>query len=776
LGGGMVSEVFVLENLACAHCAAKMESEIEKLDGVAAATLTFATKKLRLTHTGGDILPRLQEICAKIESEVKVIAAETKLPHGYAKKTYRMENLACAHCAAKMESEIEKLDGVKSVIITYSTKKMQLIAKDHAAILPQVQAICQRIEADVRVVSEEKAKGGAPEAKKNTADLIQIAVGAVLFIAAMTNLVPNEWKIGCLLAAYAVLGWELLVKAGKNFIKGQLFDENFLMTIAAFGAFYLKEYEEGVGVVLFYRIGECFEEYAVEKSRRRIMDVVDLRPEEVTLALEDGSTAKIAAEDAKEGDIILVKAGERVPLDGVVIAGETQLDTSPITGEPVPLKAVQGTSAVSGYVNLDGVISLRVEKVLSESMVTKILDSMENAAAAKPKIERFITRFARVYTPFVVGAAVLLAIIPSLVTGNWDYWLYTAITFLVMSCPCALVLSVPLAFFSGIGIASKAGILLKGGAAIEGLNKINLVAMDKTGTITKGEFAVQKIDAEDGFSGEDALQLAASLEKYSTHPIAVSISQKAQEDAVSLLEIADVKEQAGRGIEGILAANGAKVLCGSKSFLEENGVKAAVKGDIQSTEVYIACQGKFVGCIYISDAIKDGSAAAVADLKRQGLKTAMLTGDGELAAEYVAKAAGIDVVKARLLPQDKLAALQELRKENGAVMFVGDGINDAPVLAGADVGAAMGSGADAAMEAADVVFMTSDMRALPQALAIAKATNKIAWQNVVLALGFKAAVMIVGIFGMASLWLAVFADSGVAMLCVLNSIRMLFKK
>ena len=574
--------------------------------------------------------------------------------------------------------------------------------------------------------------------------------------------------IAVCLAAYVILGREVVATALKNLTKGHVFDENFLMSIATIGAFFIGEYPEAVGVMLFYRVGEYFEHRAVERSRSQIMEAVDLRPEVVNL-IEDDEIHVIPAAEALVGDELLVRPGDRIPLDGVVVKGDSRIDTAPITGEPVPVHVTAGDSVTSGCVNGSGQLVIRVEKELSESMVTRILDSVENAAASKPKIDRFITRFARVYTPAVVAIATATAIIPSIVTGDWNHWVYTALSFLVMSCPCALVLSVPLAFFSGIGKASKAGILFKGGMSIEAMTKVKAVIMDKTGTLTKGDFRVQKVAG-----GHDVLKLCASCEQFSTHPIGQSIVAAAREKGMELFQPDNLDEIPGQGIRARVDGN--TVLCGSERLLREAGIRFDPVSDEAGTCVLVAVDDRFVGFLVISDTIKEGAKEAVSGLKGQGIATVMLTGDAVEAAEAVAKEVGVEEVHARLLPHQKLEMLRQVRWEKGAAMFVGDGINDAPVLAGADVGAAMGSGADAAIEAADVVFMTSDVRAIPEALDIARKTNAVAWQNVVFALAVKFAVMLLGLLGFASMWLAVFADSGVAMLCVLNSIRMLYKK
>lgn len=565
-----------------------------------------------------------------------------------------------------------------------------------------------------------------------------------------------------------------MLEAVRNIGKGQIFDENFLMSLATIGAFVIREYPEAVGVMLFYRVGEFFEDLAVRKSRGQIMDAVDMRPEVVNLVQEE-EIRIIGAEEAKIGDVLLVRPGDRIPLDGVVVEGESRIDTSPITGEPVPVKAETGDKVLSGCVNTSGQLKIRVEKPLSESMVTRILNSVENAAASKPQMERFITKFARVYTPVVIVLALGTAVLPSLVTGNWNYWIYTALSFLVMSCPCALVLSVPLSFFSGIGAGSKKGILFKGGVALEALNHVKAVVMDKTGTITKGNFVLQKIVSARRMTEEELLKICASCEQNSTHPIGIGITAAAKEKGLELESPAELEEIAGHGIRAEIL--GSEVLCGNRKLMEKYKVSLKeYKNDAYGAEVLVAIDGKYAGYLLISDTIKEDAKSAVQRLNRQGIFSVMLTGDAQGSAQAVASEVGIDEVHAKLLPQDKLTELQKIRAEKGEVMFVGDGINDAPVLAGADVGAAMGSGADAAIEAADVVFMTSGMEAIPQSIAIAKYSCRISRQNVVVALAVKVLVMILGLCGFASMWAAVFADSGVAMICVLNSVRVLYKK
>lgn len=716
------------------------------------------------------------DCCDDDDDDEGTIAAATKRQGNGKATVFIVEKLGCAHCAGKMEEQVSHLPGVEAVNLTFATKQLRVWSDDAKALLPQIQDICTSIEPDVKVVIREDTVRAQKEAKNNSEDnreYLELGIGIVLFIAGkIFESSKPVYSTACFLLAYLILGIKIVWTALRNISKGQVFDENFLMSIATIGAFGIGEYAEAVGVMLFYRIGELFEEKAVERSRSQIMDVIDMRPEVVNLVNEHGDVSVIDAEEAEIGDILLVRPGDRIPLDGVITDGETMIDTSPVTGEPVPISGFEGTEVTSGCLNTSGVIKIRVEKVLEESMVTRIMDSVENAAASKPKMDRFITRFSRVYTPFVVFMALATAIIPSIITGNWTHWVYTALTFLVISCPCALVLSVPLAFFSGIGAGSKIGILFKGGAALETLKDITSVVMDKTGTITKGNFKVQDVVTFGDVTRNELLSLAASCEESSTHPIAKSIMEAAKEENISYKTAESAKEIAGHG--SVIKLDGSEVLAGNKKLMNQYHIAGEYKETTSyGTEVFLAKDGVLIGAVVIADTLKDDAKSAIASLKAQKLHTVMLTGDSESAANAIAEETGIDEVYSKLLPDEKLLKLQEQRTKHGAVMFVGDGINDAPVLAGADCGVAMGSGADAAIEAADVVFMTSSVEAIPQAIAIGKKASRIAWQNVVFALVVKALVMILGLLGFANMWMAVFADTGVAMLCVLNSIRAL---
>ena len=767
--------VYVMKNIDCANCSAKIEKKIQELPEVDDCILTFATRQLRVySSEGTKLLPKMQAIADQIEPGT-IIEVRPKNPKAVC-TVYVMKNIDCANCSAKIEKKIQELPEVDDCILTFATRQLRVYSSEGTKLLPKMQEIADQIEPGTVIEIREEGKPSSDtHDDKHDHDIPELLAGAALFIIGelLSHSMPPV-SIGCFVIAYLILGREVLLTALKNMKSGHVMDENFLMSVATIGAFAIGEFGEAVGVMLFYRVGEAFEHRAVEKSRSQIMEAVDLRPETVLLD-ENGTVREIPAGSAAVGNIVQIRPGDRIPLDGVVVKGESRIDTSPITGEPVPVSVTIGSTLTSGCVNTSGLLKMRVEKELSESMVTRILDSVENAAASKPQAERFITKFARVYTPFVVALAAATAIIPSLITGNWSHWIYTALTFLVISCPCALVLSVPLAFFSGIGAGSRKGILFKGGIALETLKNVKTVVMDKTGTITKGNFIVQDIVPSANYTAAEVLQAAAACETASTHPIGTSILLAAKEQDLSLENPAQLEEISGKGIHARLSCG--DVLCGSRKLLTEFNVDCGTYDENGAvTTVYVAINGTFAGTIQISDTIKPEAKDAIRTLKSMGIRSAMLTGDGEAAAEAVADAVGIDHVYAKLLPADKLEILQKLRAESGSAMFVGDGINDAPVLAGADVGAAMGSGADAAIEAADVVFMTSSMDAIPTAIRIAKSTGAISNQNVVFALAVKALVMVLGLMGIASMWLAVFADTGVAILCVLNSIRILYKK
>ena len=707
-------------------------------------------------------------------------------------ETLLLKDLNCANCAAKIEDRIRKMDVVETANFTLATHQLKLTGswEDREALKRDIQDICDAIEEGVTVADyERKSKAAVDDGRDNNQDndavTIAVIVVGLLFMIyeALTSFVPSiglpeSIETPIYYVAYVLLAFPVLRTAARNILKGEIFDENFLMSIATLGAIAIDALPEAVGVILFYRIGEFFEEKATDRSRTEIMNAVDMRPQEVRVidTCGGGEIVVMSPEKVEVGWTIEVRPGDLIPLDGTILEGETRVNTAPVTGEPVPVRAEPGTQLMSGCINETGRITMRVDKVLEESMVTKILDAVENAAASKPKIDKFITRFARVYTPIVVALALAVAIIPSLITGEWHRWIYTALTFLVISCPCALVLSVPLAFFSGIGNASKHGILLKGGRVIEALANVKAVALDKTGTITSGEFKVHNVETVGSHvSSGQLLSMAAAIEAVSTHPIATSIVSEAKDQGLTVEPSDFVQELAGEGMVGM--ADGQQVLVGNRRLMERYDVQGYPTEPAEyGTEVLVAEGNTYLGRIIIADEARPDSAEAIADLNRQDIKTVMLTGDAEASANYIAKETGVSAVRAQLLPQDKLSVVQDIRSEYGPTMFVGDGINDAPVLAGADVGGAMGSGADAAIEAADVVFMRPSLTAIAHILDLSKATLRVAWQNVVFAIAVKVLIMVLGLLGYASMWWAVFGDTGVSILCILNSVRILSRK
>ena len=707
-------------------------------------------------------------------------------------ETLLLKDLNCPNCAAKIEDRICKMDVVETANFTLATHQLKLTGswEDREALKRDIQDICDAIEEGVTVADyERKSKAAVDDDRENNQDndsvTIAVIVVGLLFMIydALTSFVPSiglpeSIETPIYYVAYVLLAFPVLRTAARNILKGEIFDENFLMSIATLGAIAIDALPEAVGVILFYRIGEFFEEKATDRSRTEIMNAVDMRPQEVRVidTCGGGEIVVMSPEKVEVGWTIEVRPGDLIPLDGTILEGETRVNTAPVTGEPVPVRAEPGTQLMSGCINETGRITMRVDKVLEESMVTKILDAVENAAASKPKIDKFITRFARVYTPIVVALALAVAIIPSLITGEWHRWIYTALTFLVISCPCALVLSVPLAFFSGIGNASKHGILLKGGRVIEALANVKAVALDKTGTITSGEFKVHNVETVGSHvSSGQLLSMAAAIEAVSTHPIATSIVSEAKDQGLTVEPSDFVQELAGEGMVGM--ADGQQVLVGNRRLMERYDVQGYPTEPAEyGTEVLVAEGNTYLGRIIIADEARPDSAEAIADLNRQDIKTVMLTGDAEASANYIAKETGVSAVRAQLLPQDKLSVVQDIRSEYGPTMFVGDGINDAPVLAGADVGGAMGSGADAAIEAADVVFMRPSLTAIAHILDLSKSTLRVAWQNVVFAIAVKILIMLLGILGYASMWWAVFGDTGVSILCILNSVRILSRK
>lgn len=604
--------------------------------------------------------------------------------------------------------------------------------------------------------------------KQNKKELYKILVAAVFFVLGWVVNAGETVRFGLFFAAFIIAGLDVLINAVHNIFNGQVFDEEFLMTVATIGAFCVGEYPEGAAVMLFFQVGELFQSYAVNKSRRSISDLMDIRPDFANV-LTDGKAVRKDPYDVKPDDIIVINPGERVPLDALVLTGESSLDTSALTGESVPRDVAAGSEILSGCINTSGVLTARVQKEYSDSTVNRILDLVENASNKKSKSEKFITKFARVYTPAVCFIALALAVIPSVFTGNWSVWVYRALSFLVVSCPCALVISVPLSFFGGLGGASKQGVLVKGSNYLEALAAVDTVVFDKTGTLTKGSFSVEQT------KGENVLEIAALAEIASNHPIAQCIKNAAGEGA-DASRVTDIKELAGFGV--VCAVDGVPVLVGNAKLMESNGVKDFEECKAAGTAVYVAQNGVFAGYIVVADTLKADSANAVHKLKNAGMKTVMLTGDVSEIGQKIAAEVGVDTVYTDLLPQQKVEKLEEiLAAAKGKVCYVGDGINDAPVLARADIGIAMGAlGSDAAIEAADVVIMNDEISKIATAIRVAQKTLGIVKQNIVFAIGVKVLVLILVAMGLASMWWAVFADVGVAVIAILNAIRALNTK
>lgn len=684
-----------------------------------------------------------------------------------------LEGLNCANCARKIEEKVGRMEGVKESNLNFTTTTLNVklekkVKEEH--VINEIKKIVESLEPHVKV--EKKVYGKATIKKAKFTVKSTLIIGAVLYLFAVIG--DFQGTLGLILfgASYLLIGGEVVLTAIKNIAKGQVFDENFLMTVATIGAFTINQYPEAVAVMLFYEIGETIQGYAVNKSRSSISSLMDIRADYANLII-NGKEKKVSPETVKVEDVILVKPGEKVPLDGVVIEGESFIDTSVLTGESVPRKIVPNDEILSGGINTSGLLKVKVTKKFGESTVSRILEMVENAASKKADTEKFITKFAKVYTPIVVVLAILIAVIPSIFIKDalFSTWLYRALVFLVVSCPCALVVSVPLGFFAGIGGASKKGVLVKGSNYLELLKDLETVVFDKTGTLTEGVFSVTEINTN-GIDKEKLIEVAAMAESFSNHPIAISIIKEYGKE-IDKEVIKDYKEILGRGIKAVI--NNEEVLVGNSKLMNEFNI---LYNEVDSigTVVYCAINGEFKGSIVISDKIKENAAEALINLKKAGVKkTVMLTGDNKKTAYKVGEKINIDEVHSELLPLDKVREVEELLKrsnKNGKLAFVGDGVNDAPVLARADIGIAMGGiGSDAAIEAADIVLMKDDINALVDAINISKKTNKILWQNIVFALGIKILVMVLGTFGIANMWTAVFADVGVTIIAIINSTR-----
>ncbi|AEK72048.1 cadmium-translocating P-type ATPase [Thermococcus sp. 4557] len=682
-----------------------------------------------------------------------------------------LEGLDCASCVYEIEEALKK-EGFEFALVNFTTKEL-VIEGD----VERAKEIVKRVEPDVEVLEKDGHGHTHDHGETDWGTVYSIGLSLVLFAVGIVmryHYGIDDWVVfGIFLASYLMAGWRVLRSAVINSLHGNVFDENFLIAVATLGAFAIREYPEGVAVMLFYVVGEFFQDLAVNRSRRSIKALLALKAEYANL-LRDGEVVQVKPEELKAGDVILVKPGEKVPVDGVVMEGESTVDASALTGESVPRAVREGEEILSGMVNLSGLLKVRVTRELSESTISKILELVENASARKAKTEKFITRFAHYYTPAVVGIAALIATVPPLITGDpFTPWIYRALVILVISCPCALVLSIPLGYFGGIGRAAREGILVKGSNYLDTLKEASIVAFDKTGTLTKGVFKVTKVETRNGFGEEEIIGFAALAEAHSNHPIAKAI-REAYGGELNEAEIIEYEEIAGHGVRARI--DGVEVMVGNDRLLHRFKVEhdtCHVKG----TVAHVVINGKYAGYIIISDEIKDDAPLAVKELKCLGVKkVVMVTGDSRDVAEEIAKQLGLDGFYAELLPGDKVRVIEELEKEkgDGKVVFVGDGINDAPVLARADVGVAMGAlGSDAAIETADVVIMDDKPSKLPVGIRIARKTQRIVWQNIVFALGVKLAFISLGILGEATMWEAVFADVGVALIAVFNAMRIL---
>lgn len=693
-----------------------------------------------------------------------------------------LENLHCADCAIKIEDRTKKIGKVKNCNVNFVSKKMMIdTTLDEKFLINTIQNIADSIKPGVKVLvmnSEEDGHNHSHDLEDEKSLIIRLVVGSILFALPLIFQFVNILEFSLFVVAYAIVGYDVILTAINNLFKGQIFNEHFLMTAATLGAFIIGEYSEGVGVMLFYLVGELFQAKAVNRSRKSIKKLLDIKADYANLVVENGEK-KIAPEELKIGDIILVKAGEKIPVDGIVIEGESMLDTKALTGESVPRKTNKGDEVFSGSINVNSLLRIKVEKEFEDSAVSKIINLVENAGNKKAETEQFITKFSKYYTPVVVVFAVLLATIPPLFVGNFNDWLYRALVFLVVSCPCALVISIPVAFIGGIGGASKKGVLVKGGNYLEALNNIDTIVFDKTGTLTKGVFNVTQINSISDLSKSELLKIAAIFERHSNHPIADSIvtaylEEKLTNDLFNY-KINNYEEISGHGIRGVL--NEKEYLLGNAKLLNKYNIKFEGNTDAE-TVVYIASDGKYLGNILIADEIKEDSIEAIKILKAKGINnTVMLTGDSNKTAQRIGKQLGIDKIYSELLPQDKVEKVENLldtKPEKSKLVFVGDGINDAPVLTRADIGIAMGGlGSDAAIEASDIVLMTDEISKIAEAIDVARKTRKIALQNIAFALVVKIIFLILGAMGFATMWEAVFADVGVTILAILNSMRTL---
>ncbi len=749
----MSETVFLLEGLCCANCAAKIEARAKKLDGVAESMLNFVSQELKLIFDASitdedELFGYTMAIVKRLEPGVAV----SKKQQGHKTKNSR----GC--CSGDSEA-------------SFSHEKSH--KHDHGG-----SCGCESGHAEHGHEHKERsdAHGHSHEdGDFGKAELVTSLIGVAVYICAFVFGGANETlRLALFLAAYIFLGWNVVLAAIKNICAGELFDENFLMSVSTVGAFFIREYPEAVAVMLFYKIGEYLQSKAVGRSRKSVRALMELKPEYANISV-NGELVKVDPSDVGIGEIITVLPGEKVPLDGTVVSGDSQTDAASLTGESVPVAVAEGSEVLSGVININGILKIKTSKLYSDSTVARILELVENASSKKAPTEKFITKFSKIYTPAVVAAAILLAVVPPLLLGWSEFysWLKSALVFLVVSCPCALVISIPLSFFSGIGTASKKGILIKGGNSLQELANVDTVVFDKTGTLTEGVFEVKEIIPAKGISEERILETAYCAEQFSTHPIAKAVSAEVKKrGAGGAKTAADVKETAGHGIRAV--ADGKSICCGNARLMKAEGITVPEYSG-EGSVLYVSEQGKYLGCVIIADKIKPDSVKAISELKKLGIRrTVMLTGDRRATAEEVAKKTGVDEFYCELLPDQKVEMLEKLygAGEKTKIAFAGDGINDAPVLARSDVGFAMGGlGSDAAIEAADIVIMNDEPAKIGEAVKVSRKTMAIVKQNITIALFFKFAVLLLSVLRLSSLWMAVFADVGVCLIVIFNSMR-----
>lgn len=821
---------YSLKGLDCAHCAQKIEDQLNKLDYVNECNIAFATTTLFLDVDENSFNEeKIKQVVCSIEPDVELVNQNSTnnehdhehhhhscdcdhdhhhhscdcnhehnhhhdhehhhdecgcgchhdhhdehvetMHHGDLKNAININinGLDCAHCAMKVEQEINKMDEVEDAMIIFSTETLKVKLNREMSddeLLKRLKNVIDKVESGITLSMKKDIKVIEKPKLFVCKDHVELIIGTIIYIIGII-LGGTKYDVFIFGIAYLLIGYKVLFKALKNIKRGQIFDENFLMCIATIGAFCISDYKEAIAVMLFYSIGEIFQAYAVNKTRTSISSLMDIKSEYANLVIDD-TVKQVAPEEVKINDIILVKPGEKVPLDGIVVNGNSSLDTSSLTGETLPRNVDINDEVLAGVVNLTGVIKIKVTQAYENSTVSKILDLVENAASKKAPIEQFITKFARVYTPTVVFLAVALAVIPMLIFKDAVFtdWLYRALTFLVVSCPCALVISIPLGLYAGLGKASKVGALIKGGNYLELLKDIDTIVFDKTGTLTEGSFEVVEVNGSD-----DLLMIGAYGERMSNHPIARSIVEKYGQE-IDQSRISDFKEVAGKGIE--VKIDNDLYHLGNKSYIEDMGYQVTNPTTV-GTVVHITCNDEYLGNIVVADKIKDTAITGIKRLKQSGIKdTVMLTGDRKEVADDIASKVGIDRVYSELLPQDKVTKVEELIQDNKKTAFVGDGINDAPVLARADLGIAMGGvGSDAAIEAADIVLMNDDIDTIGEAIDISKKTNLILKQNVIFTLVIKIGVLLLTMFGLSNMWMGVFADVGVTLIAILNSMRIL---